>query len=434
MKPTSATGHQPPKPPKPADPESLSQSNQKADALKQQARDLARSAEMLCQEMLAHSNERIEVLEKQARDLACFVETARQQSRSQSDKKIEALEQKARDLADFVETLRNQTRLQFEKEIEALTQKARDLAASVETDHEKTVAMNEALLLGSVRQHELTEVAENLNAQLRAEIATRKQVEGELRLAQAELAALALELEALVTQRTAALRETVGELEAFSYSIAHDMRAPLRAMTGFARLVQTEHGEQLDETGKGHLGRIISAAQRLDHLITDVLSYSSAGRRKLDMQPVDLEKLLEEAIHNLPELQPPRAEIEIRTPLPRVTAHEPSLMQCATNLLANAVKFVSPGVVPKVTVRSELVGQDVRLWFEDNGIGISAAGKERIFSLFGRLNPAADFEGTGIGLAIVRKSVERMGGKFGVESEPGRGSRFWIQLKKSQDI
>jgi signal transduction histidine kinase len=87
-----------------------------------------------------------------------------------------------------------------------------------------------------------------------------------------------------------------------------------------------------------------------------------------------------------------------------------------------------------VTVRSELIGQDVRLWFEDNGIGISAADKERIFALFGRLNAVAEFEGTGIGLAIVRKAVERMGGKFGVESEPGHGSRFWIQLKRGEDV
>jgi signal transduction histidine kinase len=300
--------------------------------------------------------------------------------------------------------------------------------------HEKTLAMNEALMLGSVRQHELTEAADTSNVQLQKEITERKQAEEALRQAQTQLANRAVQLERLVAERTARLQETVGELEAFSYSIAHDMRAPLRAMTAFARLVQTEHGEQLDETGKEYLGRVVAAAQRLDRLIMDVLSYSSASRRKLDMQPVDLEKLLEEAIRNQPEFQLPHAEIQIQTPLPKVIAHEPSLMQCVNNLFSNAVKFVLPGIVPKVTAHSELVGQDVRLWFEDNGIGISPADKERIFSLFGRLNPASEFEGTGIGLAIVRKAVERMGGKFGVESEPGQGSRFWIQLKKSETV
>ena len=298
--------------------------------------------------------------------------------------------------------------------------------------HGKTVAMNEALLLGSVRQHELTEAADLLNAQLHREIIARKETAESLALAQGQLANRAVQLEALVAERTARLQETVGELEAFSYSIAHDMRAPLRAMTNFARIVQTEHGGQLDETGKDLLGRIVSAAKRLDHLIMDVLNYSSVSRRELELQPVDLEKLLEEAIRNEPAFQAPRAEIDIQTPLPNVIAHEPSLMQCANNLLGNAVKFMLPGVVPKVTVRSELLAEDVRLWFEDNGIGISAADKERIFSLFGRLNSVEEFEGTGIGLAIVRKAVERMGGKFGVESEPGQGSRFWIQLKKSE--
>jgi signal transduction histidine kinase len=299
--------------------------------------------------------------------------------------------------------------------------------------HEQMVAMNQALVLGSLRQHELTEAANQLNAQLQQEIAERKQAEEALRQAQAQLADRASQLERLVAERTARLQETVGELEAFSYGMAHDMRAPLRAMAAFARLIQTEHGLQLDETGKEYLGRIVSAAQRLDRLVTDVLSYSAASRQKLDLQPVDLEKLLEEAIRNQPEFQPPHAEIQIQRPLHKVIAHEPSLMQCVNNLLSNAVKFVLPGVVPRVAVRSELVGQDVRLWVEDNGIGISPADQERIFALFGRLNPVAEFEGTGIGLTILRKTVERMGGKVGLESELGQGSRFWIQLKKSDD-
>jgi signal transduction histidine kinase len=299
---------------------------------------------------------------------------------------------------------------------------------------QRSMEMSEALMLGSVRQHELAEESDSLNAKLRMEIAGRMRTEKTLRRAQAQLADRAVQLETLVADRTTALRETVGELESFSYSIAHDMRAPLRAMAAFARLVQTDHGEQLDETGKGYLERIVSASQRLDSLITDVLSYSTITRQNLELHPVDLEKLLKEAIHDQPEFQPPRAEIEIRTPLPRVIAHESLLMQCVTNLLSNAVKFVLPGVVPRVTVRSELVGQNVKLSFEDNGIGISPPDKERIFALFARVNAAADFEGTGIGLTIVRKAAERMGGKVGVESEPGQGSRFWIQLKKSEDV
>ena len=299
--------------------------------------------------------------------------------------------------------------------------------------HEKMVAMNEALIVGSVRQHELTEAAGSLNAQLQREIAARKETTETLARAQGQLTDRAMQLEVLVAERTAALRETVGELESFSYSIAHDMRAPLRAMAAFARLVQTEHSGQLDETGRDLLGRVVSASQRLDRLTTDVLHYSSVTRQELKLEPVDLEKLVEEAIRNQPEFQRPHAYIDIRTPLFSVIAHEPSLMQCVNNLLSNAVKFVPHGIVPRVTVRSEPVGQEVRLWFEDNGIGISADDRERIFALFGRLHPVAEFEGTGIGLTIVRKAAERMGGTVGVESEPGHGSRFWIQLKRSEE-
>jgi signal transduction histidine kinase len=298
--------------------------------------------------------------------------------------------------------------------------------------HRNTVAINEALMLGSVRQHELTAQAEDLNEQLRVQIAERTRTALTLARTQALLADRALQLEAIVADRTAVLRETVGELEAYSYSIAHDMRAPLRAMVAFSHLVLTEHGQHLDETGKDYLGRVISAAHRLDRLILDVLNYSRVGRRELTLQPVDLKQLLEEAIRNEPLYQSPRAEIEITTPLYKVIAHEPSLMQCVNNLLGNAVKFVPPGVVPKITVRSECIDQDVRVWFEDNGIGINASSREKIFAMFERLHPAGEFEGTGIGLAIVRKAVQRMGGKFGVESEPGQGSRFWIQLKRSE--
>ena len=212
---------------KPTDSEAVIQSNKQTEALEQRARDLARSVETLRQQTLVKSNERIEALEQQARDLASFFETTRLKLLSQSDRKIEALEQKARDLADFVETLRNQTRLQSEKEIKALgekagdlahfvetvrketrlqfeteitamEQKARDLAASVEAlrertllqsdseiailgqSHDQTVAMNEALLLGSIRQHELTEGAKKLNEQLRAEILVREKIALEL--------------------------------------------------------------------------------------------------------------------------------------------------------------------------------------------------------------------------------------------------------------
>ncbi len=258
--------------------------------------------------------------------------------------------------------------------------------------------------------------------------ALREAQEG-LNQAQAELRRHAVNLEKTVAERTAKLQETVGELEAFSYSIAHDMRAPLRAMEGFASLLMTDYGPHLDETAQSYLERIGTAARRMDGLIMDILSYSKIVRGELELQPVDVEKLIREVIPSYPSLQSDQADISVEGPLPRVMANEAALIQVISNLLGNAVKFVSPGVRPRVRVRAERADDHVRLWFEDNGIGIAKDLVPRLFNIFVRLNRPALYEGTGIGLAIVRKAVERMGGSAGVESEPGQGSRFWVELQ-----
>jgi signal transduction histidine kinase len=143
---------------------------------------------------------------------------------------------------------------------------------------------------------------------------------------------------------------------------------------------------------------------------------------------VDVEQLLRQIIDERPEFQWPKAEIKIQPPLERVRGHEAYLTQCITNLLDNAVKFVSPDRKPQVRIWSETTDHQVRFWFEDNGIGIEKNSQERIFGIFQRIHDEKTYPGTGIGLPIVRKAVGRMGGTVGVESEPDRGSRFWLQL------
>src|SRR5262249_8491709 len=128
-----------------------------------------------------------------------------------------------------------------------------------------------------------------------------------------------------------------------------------------------------------------------------------------------------------------REHFHIAGPLPVVVAHEASLTQCLSNLLSNAIKFVTPGTTPQVKIRSEDAGLEVRLWIEDNGIGIAPEEHERVFGIFERGASASAYEGTGIGLAIARKGVERMNGRLGLESAAGQGSRFWIQLKKAPE-
>ena len=237
------------------------------------------------------------------------------------------------------------------------------------------------------------------------------------------------ELEQRIADRTAALKETVGDLEAFSYSVSHDMRAPLRAMQGFAEKLREEYsGKPLDAEGEDYLSRISRAAVRLDSLIQDVLTYTRVLRAEVPIHEINLERLIGDLVEAYPEWHAPRAEIRIQRPLPLIQGNEALLTQCVSNLIGNAVKFVAPGVKPCVTIRAERIGARTRIWFEDNGIGIARENHGRIFRLFERIYPASQFKGTGVGLTIVRKAIERMNGQVGFESELGKGSKFWIQL------
>ena len=180
----------------------------------------------------------------------------------------------------------------------------RDRAASMK----RPLAMNEALLLGSVRQHELTEAANSWNTRLQAEIVERTQAEAALHTARMELAQANAELEQKVRDRTAKLQETVAELEHFSYTITHDMRAPLRAMLGFGGVLLEECSECLHPTRREYIRRIVEAADRMDKLIIDALQYSGVVRQHLEPEPVDADALLRGILESYPEFQPPARE------------------------------------------------------------------------------------------------------------------------------
>jgi light-regulated signal transduction histidine kinase (bacteriophytochrome) len=227
------------------------------------------------------------------------------------------------------------------------------------------------------------------------------------------------------------LRATVIELESFCYSLSHDMRAPLRAIQSFSQLVLDNCSQRIGSEYADHLKKVVSAARRMDRLILDVLAFSRISGQKITIEPLDVEKLIHDIIDERPELQFPNAEIKIESPLPVMLGHEASLTQCVSNYLENAVKYVAQGVTPQVRIYSEATGNDVRLCFQDNGIGINPEGQRRLFRMFQRIEGPGQYEGTGIGLAIVRKSVERMGGQAGVESEPDKGSRFWLRLPRA---
>lgn len=259
-----------------------------------------------------------------------------------------------------------------------------------------------------------------------------KQAEEALRESGEAVRRLNENLERLVAERTARLEEVVKELDAFAHSVSHDLRAPLRAMHGHATALLEDYANKLDEHARKYVERIVAASERMDTLIQDLLAYSRLTRAEITPQPVDLNSAVSEARAQIEgALKESGAELIVEQPLPTVVGHRATLTQALTNLLSNAVKFVAPGVAPRVRVRAEERDGRARLWVEDNGIGIAPEHRDRVFQIFERLHSVTTYSGTGIGLAIVRKGVERMGGSAGVESEPGRGSRFWIELPSS---
>lgn len=244
-----------------------------------------------------------------------------------------------------------------------------------------------------------------------------------------------VELERRVQERTAALQEAVRELEAFSYSISHDMRAPLRAMEGYTRKLLEEYsGKTLDAEGTEYLSRISRGAMRLDMLIQDVLTYTNLARCDAPLAAVDVERLLGDLVEMYPGWRAPEVKMEIARPLPKVMANEALLTQCVSHVIDNALKFVPAERNPHVKIWAERRGMRARLWIEDNGAGIDGKDHARVFRMFERIYPTAEYSGTGVGLTIVRKAMERMNGEVGCESELGKGSKFWLELAAASPV
>jgi PAS domain S-box-containing protein len=236
------------------------------------------------------------------------------------------------------------------------------------------------------------------------------------------------ELERLVGERTASLQEAVTQMEEFSYSVSHDLRAPLRAMQGYATALLEDYRDKFDVEGQEYLQHIASAGERMDRLTRDVLVYSKIPRTAVKLVPVDLDKFVSDIVRqNLP-AHANNSRITIETPLLPVLGSESFLSQSISNLIDNAVKFAAKERPLRIRIRTERHQEQVRLWVEDNGIGVLPEHQSRVWGMFERVYPQHLYEGTGIGLAIVRRTIERMNGTVGMVSDGATGSRFWIQL------
>jgi len=260
------------------------------------------------------------------------------------------------------------------------------------------------------------------------DISERKRAEGELREAEERLRGYTAELEQRVVERTADLSRSLGSLEDLLYHVAHDLRAPLRSMASFTKILLEDYAVHLDERARDYAGRISNSAHFMDELVHDLLAYGHLSHSQIKLTNVNLERHVDAVLEQFsPQLKTRGAQVEVSRPLPEVKAAPAIVSEIIINLVDNALKFVPPDRQARIHIWAHR-NNSVRLWIEDNGIGIRPEYHNRIFRLFERLHGSGDFPGTGIGLAIVAKGAERLGGRAGVESTPGQGSRFWVEF------
>jgi signal transduction histidine kinase len=258
-----------------------------------------------------------------------------------------------------------------------------------------------------------------------------------LQQAKEALARSNAELERKVQERTAQLSEANANLQTFASMAAHDLRSPLRAIKSFSTIALEDCAAQLDDLGRSHLQRISQAADQMQLLLADLLEYSKLSQAELAMEPVSLLQAVDDALALLEtEIRAKNATISVGNAMPSVIGHPATLVLIIANLVSNGLKFMPEGVQPKIRIWVELDAEPTnglaRLSVEDNGIGIGPADLGKLFNVFHRLNSKQAYPGTGLGLALVRKGAERMGGRVGVESTLGKGSRFWLELRTAK--
>jgi len=253
----------------------------------------------------------------------------------------------------------------------------------------------------------------------------------ERRLAEETIKRINTELEQRISQRTAELRLKTRELETFAYSVAHDLKAPLRGIEGYSSLLLEDYLEKLDENGRAFLYGIHTSTARMNQLIDDLLAYSMIERRELSAEDIELRSLVETLVGERKlEIEERGIHLTMRVDGGVVVADPEGLSQALRNYLDNAIKYTCDSPEPRIEIGAEKNEKNWRLWVRDNGVGFDMLYHDRIFEIFHRLHRVEDYPGMGVGLAIVRKAMERMGGRAWAESAVGRGATFYLELTK----